>query len=165
MRVRKCCLPRSLSDIGTTLFLSVAVPVTYWFEIFIVMPEFMATNSTWYWMNVALGTFTLFNIGSNMVAVMMCNTSILGEQIERPAKASPKSWKLCAVCEAIAPPRAWHCGTCNVCILKRDHHCMFTGEPVATNSTFVLILMFLFFPKTRLQDAALVITITDTSCG
>lgn len=130
MRVRKFILPRSLSDIGTTLFLAAAVPITFWFELFVVLPEFMATDSVAYFANFILGTFILFNIGSNMMAVMMCNTSILGERITRPANANQKLWKLCATCEAIAPPRSWHCGTCNVCILKRDHHCMFTGKPV-----------------------------------
>lgn len=130
MRVRKFILPRSLSDIGTTLFLAAAVPITFWFELFVVLPEFMATDSVAYFANFILGTFILFNIGSNMMAVMMCNTSILGERIIRPANANQKLWKLCATCEAIAPPRSWHCGTCNVCILKRDHHCMFTGKPV-----------------------------------
>lgn len=37
-------------------------------------------------------------------------------------------WNYCPVCEANAPPRAFHCQTCNRCILKRDHHCMFTGK-------------------------------------
>ena len=27
-------------------------------------------------------------------------------------------WHYCAVCEAVSPPRAWHCAVCGVCILK-----------------------------------------------
>lgn len=26
------------------------------------------------------------------------------------------------------PPRSWHCETCNCCILKLSHHCLFTGN-------------------------------------
>lgn len=153
MRVRKFILPRSLNDIGTTLFLTVAVPITYWFELFIVLPEFMATTSIFYWLNVVLGTFILFNIGSNMVAIMMCNTSILGERITPPANANPKLWKLCMVCEAITPPRAWHCDTCNVCILKRDHHCLFTGKidgRINVIGFVKMLLIEIFFHSHRL---------------
>ena len=30
-------------------------------------------------------------------------------------------WHFCASCEAVSPPRAWHCTICNVCILKRQN--------------------------------------------
>lgn len=51
-------------------------------------------------------------------------------------------WHYCAVCEAIAPPRAWHCSTCNLCILKREHHCMFAGYCVGhfNHRFFILFL-------------------------
>lgn len=128
MRIRQRVLPRSVADMATTLFLTIAVPITYWFELCVVLPAFMATDSLFYYFNLAFGTFLVFNIGGNMVAVMLCNTSILGARVEPPADAERKLWRLCAVCEAMAPPRSWHCETCRVCILKRDHHCMFTGE-------------------------------------
>jgi len=44
-------------------------------------------------------------------------------------------WKLCVVCEAVTPPRAWHCNICNVCVLKREHHCMFVGYCVGHKVT------------------------------
>lgn len=135
MKLRKYFLPRTISDIGTTIFLAIAIPITYWFELWIVMPEFMATNSLFYQFNFIASTYIMFNIMSNMMAVMICNTSIYGERIEPPLRANPKLWKLCAVCETISPPRSFHCSTCNVCILKRDHHCMFTGKE---NSDFLL---------------------------
>jgi palmitoyltransferase len=40
---------------------------------------------------------------------------------------STKGWHICAVCETLSPPRAWHCEICKTCILKREHHCAFTG--------------------------------------
>lgn len=39
--------------------------------------------------------------------------------------APPKSWILCLACKQHCPPRAHHCPVCQVCILKRDHHCYF----------------------------------------
>jgi palmitoyltransferase len=44
-----------------------------------------------------------------------------------PLRFQNNNWKLCVVCEAVTPPRAWHCNVCNICILKREHHCMFVG--------------------------------------
>jgi len=38
-----------------------------------------------------------------------------------------EGWHLCASCETLSPPRAWHCDVCKTCILKREHHCSFTG--------------------------------------
>ena len=53
-----------------------------------------------------------------------------------------EDWHYCAVCEAVAPPRAWHCTTCGLCILKREHHCMFAGYCVGhfNNRYFILFL-------------------------
>lgn len=143
MRIRKKCLPRSVSDIATTIFLTIAIPITYWFELWIVLPEFMNTNSFYYYFNFLFGTFILFNVCSNMVAIMLCNTSIIGQQIDQPTEANKKFWNFCSICETIIPPRAWHCDTCRVCILKRDHHCMFTG--MMNNSFVVFIDFYRFF--------------------
>lgn len=129
MKIRPRPYPKTFSDWGTTLFLALAIPVTYWFELWIVIPTLINTNSLFYTFNFVLGTFILFNVVSNMMALILCNTSIMGQRIVRPAgKANSTLWKFCAVCESITPPRSWHCATCGVCILKRDHHCMFTGK-------------------------------------
>lgn len=128
MKVRSRPFPHSLSDWATTTFLALAIPLTFWFELWIVVPALVPVNSIFYAFNFVLGTFILFNVVSNMMALMLCNTSIVGERIVRPSKASSTLWKFCSVCESVTPPRSWHCSTCRVCILKRDHHCMFTGE-------------------------------------
>lgn len=128
MKIRSRPLPTTWNDWATTLFLAAAIPLTYWFELWIVMPTLFSMTSSFYIFNFLLGTFILFNIVSNMMALMLCNTSIVGEHITRPPKASANLWKFCSACESVAPPRSWHCQTCRVCILKRDHHCMFTGK-------------------------------------
>lgn len=129
MKLRKNFLPRTMGDIAATIFLFIAIPLTYFFELWIVVPEFSNPNDgILYWLHFGLASFVMFNILSNMLAVMVCNTSIVGETINVPAQPNKKLWKLCAVCETVAPPRSWHCNTCKVCILKRDHHCFFTGK-------------------------------------
>lgn len=120
--------PRTINDTFTTLFVITAIPIIYWFELWIVMPAVMTTYSMFHILNLVVGTFIMFNIVGNMVAVMMFNTSIVGEEIVHPPTSSAVLWKYCAVCETVVPPRSRHCTTCSVCILKRDHHCMFTGN-------------------------------------
>lgn len=127
MRLRARPFPKTINDGATTIFLAFAIPLTYWFELWIVTPAVMP-SPLWSTFNFVLGSFILFNVVSNMTAVMLCNTSIIGENIVRPAKANGNLWKFCSICETVTPPRSWHCSTCGVCILKRDHHCMFTGK-------------------------------------
>ena len=43
-------------------------------------------------------------------------------------------WRFCATCEANAPPRSFHCFLCKKCILKRDHHCVFSGNCIGHSS-------------------------------
>nr|XP_022341576.1 palmitoyltransferase ZDHHC22-like [Crassostrea virginica]XP_022341586.1 palmitoyltransferase ZDHHC22-like [Crassostrea virginica] len=38
-----------------------------------------------------------------------------------------QDWVKCTKCDQNVPPRARHCNICERCILKRDHHCLFTG--------------------------------------
>lgn len=137
MRLRNRPLPRTISDSATTLFLAVTVPLTYWFELWILLPEIISTQSAFYCFNFSLGTFVMVGILSNMLAIMMCNTSIVGRKISRPPKANAALWKYCAACESPSPPRAWHCTTCRVCVLKRDHHCMFTGDTDTASALFI----------------------------
>lgn len=128
MRFRSRPFPTTINEWGTTLFLVFVIPLTYWFELWIVGPALMSITSGFYLFNFVLGTFILFNVVGNMIAIMLCNTSIIGERIVRPPRANAQLWKFCTACESITPPRSWHCATCRVCILKRDHHCVFTGQ-------------------------------------
>lgn len=128
MRLRAQPFPKNGGEIATTIFLALVIPLTYYFELWIVLPTVVPNNSTFYCFNFLLGTLILVNVISNMMALMVCNTSIVGEKIVCPPRASANLWKFCAICETITPPRAWHCVTCRVCILKRDHHCVFTGK-------------------------------------
>jgi palmitoyltransferase len=46
----------------------------------------------------------------------------------------------------VSPPRAWHCAVCGVCVLKREHHCMFAGYCVGhfNHRYFILFLAWMW---------------------
>ena len=56
--------------------------------------------------------------------------------------------KYCPICKIIRPRRSKHCYSCQKCIVKYDHHCIFTGNCVGANNhrffVFYLIVQFLF---------------------
>lgn len=147
MIIRKNILPRSIIDALVTTFVFAIIPIVYYFELFIVLPKYYIEWGTWYIFHFILGTFLLFNVCSNLISVMICDTSIKGRLIQHTG--SMQSWKFCSVCETITPPRSWHCNTCNVCILKRDHHCYFTSYCIGhNNQRYFLMLVFHIFIST-----------------
>lgn len=144
MQIRKNILPRTLSDVAATTFLFVMIFVTLWFELFIVIPKIHGFGSFLHIFYATLGVFVTFNIVGNLIALMICDTSIKNQIIQPPSeKAGQKGWHLCTYCESIAPPRSWHCVICGTCILKRDHHCIFSGTCVGFhNHRYFMLLLF-----------------------
>lgn len=146
MRIRSNILPKTIKDGFVTGFVFTIIPLIYYFELFVVLPRYYRQWSASYNVHFFMGTFIMFNICSNLVAIMMCETSIKGKIL--PSELKP-DWRLCTVCEVLAPPRSWHCNICNVCILKRDHHCMFTSCCIGhENHRFFLVFVFYMFAAT-----------------
>ena len=56
--------------------------------------------------------------------------------------------KYCPICKIIRPRRSKHCYSCQKCIVKYDHHCIFTGNCVGASNhrffVFYLTIQFLF---------------------
>lgn len=71
-----------------------------------------------------IGSFFLFNVVGNLYRAITTDTSIYS--LVLPIVLLP-GWKYCSFCEQNAPPRSFHCFTCNRCILKRHNHCLFLG--------------------------------------
>jgi len=93
----------------------------------------------------------MFNIVVNLLHIVLIDTSVFSSSelmtISR-FKTDPtaKDWNLCEKCELVVPPRSWHCDVCNVCMLKRDHHCMFAGNCVGyKNQRYFMIFLLHFF--------------------
>lgn len=142
MKFRKYFLPKNITDAATFVFILIMIPTTYWYEIFVVLPN-TYSGGFWYYFHLICGTFLMIQTTSNLVAILTVDTSIRGEFLSISKKTKSK-WHFCSICETIVPPRAWHCNVCDICILKRDHHCMFTGCCIG-HMNLRYFLMFIFY--------------------
>ena len=41
-----------------------------------------------------------------------------------------RGWTYCTFCQYFKPPQASHCRVCNVCVVNKDHHCVFVNNCV-----------------------------------
>lgn len=143
MKLRRNFLPNNLADWSSFTFIILIIPLFYWFELFIVIPHFYSYSSIWYWTHFIFGTFVMKNLTSNLLAVMFIDTSIFSVSI--PVEKYYNG-KFCMECQLPTPPRSWHCSTCNRCILKRDHHCTFSGCCIGHfNQRFFIMFLSYFF--------------------
>nr|XP_021184076.2 probable palmitoyltransferase ZDHHC24 [Helicoverpa armigera] len=126
--------------IAITLIL---IPAFLYFEICIVLPTVVEQWSLAFFCHLGCASFLLLNIMGNMIYGMFTNTTIKGRNLEGFNK---DEWTLCSVCECLRPPRAWHCNTCDICILKRDHHCTFFACCVGYfNHRYFMMFTFYIF--------------------
>ncbi|KAH1010769.1 probable palmitoyltransferase ZDHHC24 [Dendroctonus ponderosae] len=142
MNIRLDVYPKSWKDACVTAFLLVIIPVIYYFELYVVLPTFYPPWGLAYLFHFAVGHFILFNLCSNLLAIVLIDTSIAGKMLPTDGV----NWHFCSVCETFVPARSYHCPTCNVCILKRDHHCMFTSCCIGHyNHRFFLVFVLYVF--------------------
>lgn len=147
MLFRSNIAPKSFKDGFVTGFVLIIMPIIYYFELFVVLPRYYKQWSIAYNFHFLMGTFILFEVCSNLVAIMLCDTSIKGRIMPTELK---EDCRFCTVCETIAPPRSWHCDVCNVCILKRDHHCVFTSYCIGNDNHrfFLMFVLYMFIATT-----------------
>ncbi|XP_066583972.1 probable palmitoyltransferase ZDHHC24 [Prorops nasuta] len=150
MIIRTKFLPKTFSDFCSMTFVLLIVPLLYWFELWVVLPNLYQYNTWSYYIHFFLGNFLMINIVGNFTYTVLCDTST-GRTIIPVSLASTRDgWRLCTACELLSPPRSWHCPVCDTCILKRDHHCIFTGCCIGhyNHRYFTMFLFYLFAATT-----------------
>lgn len=120
----KDLLPRNRRDRSLFIFMVVGIPFAVLWEGCVVLPNYHTYFSTIVLIHILVSCFIVFNIFGNMYLLKRVDAS--GKQKSLPAILK-QEWRYCHLCELNSPPRSYHCPICNECILKRDHHCMFTG--------------------------------------
>lgn len=141
MILRKNILPRSFLDAACFGFVLLFIPCVYWFELFVVLPSYYSMWSFWYSLHFICGNFVAMNLITNLLAMVVVDTSVKGHVM--PTEMLP-GWRFCPICECIVPPRSWHCDTCQTCILKRDHHCVFSGCCIGHKNSRYFILFLIY---------------------
>jgi len=75
--------------------------------------------------------------------------------------------KWCKTCNILRPPRASHCGTCDVCVDNFDHHCHVTGTCVGKRNLlpFCFFTSFILFSDTFVLGSSSVALISGKVVG
>uniref|UniRef100_A0A914HEI7 Palmitoyltransferase n=1 Tax=Globodera rostochiensis TaxID=31243 RepID=A0A914HEI7_GLORO len=85
-------------------------------------------------LNVYLNALMLIKVGPNSH----------GNILPSVVKAA---FHFCHQCQTNSPPRSFHCPVCDICILRRDHHCSFTASCVGHfNQRYFVAAVFNLWP-------------------
>ena len=61
-----------------------------------------------------------------------------------------QKYKICTTCNIIRPLRTTHCGTCDNCILRLDHHCPWIGTCVGKRNYHYFFFFLIFLNLTQI---------------
>ncbi|XP_070851492.1 probable palmitoyltransferase ZDHHC24 [Drosophila suzukii] len=140
--------PKKKKEQLTMIFVFCVVLAIYYILMEIVLPELSDYGTPIYIFQRVLAVFFASNILSNFVMCILVDSTIdpkcMRDQLERGRHN--EDWHKCDVCRILAPPRASHCNSCDVCVLKRDHHCIVTGCCIghANYRYFFYFVIYLF---------------------
>ncbi|KAK8743669.1 hypothetical protein OTU49_001199, partial [Cherax quadricarinatus] len=121
----KTVLPQNSTDRMLFTFMIVGIPFAAVWLGCVVLPHYHDTINTTVVLHITAAAFIFYNIFHNILLVIRTDAS--GRTSYLPSVLKP-GWRYCAICQVNYPPRSYHCHICDECILKRDHHCKFTGK-------------------------------------
>lgn len=134
-------LPKNLSDCIALGFFAVAILSVFIFEVTVVrdfgerrgyaLVPLHLLAAVWFTINLYTSLYNLFTIDTSTLKLTL------------PSDLRP-GWHFCLSCEANTPPRAYHCNICDRCILRRDHHCIFSGKIFQFLMSFLLFCFIIF---------------------
>ena len=129
-------LPRNQSDWIACVVAFGLIHIVVLYELLIILPYIDGDRTRTFWLHACVGLFLYVNVMTSLVRTMATDTTT--RHMMLPTLLKP-GWRFCSACEANAPPRSAHCWACDVCVLKRDHHCMFTGNCIGyTNQRYFM---------------------------
>lgn len=153
--IRKRFLPQTWGDGVAFLFLILVLPFGYWFTVFVVIPTVVPNSSVSYLLHFIWSTFLLISVVSNFVYLVLtdCSASHAVKQA-----SNQTHWKYCDHCDKETPPRSWHCDICKTCILKRDHHCRFSGCCIGHQNQRFFIMFLAYLSVATLYSTCFILT-------
>ena len=136
-------IPKDTNDKIAAAIMWFAVHLICLFELFVVLPSAHEDKPFEFAKHVIFGLYIYVNVMISLVMVIRCNSSTKNMML--PSVLKP-GWRFCAPCETNSPPRSFHCWNCDICVLRRDHHCIFTGNCIGLHNhrhflTFSVYLM------------------------
>lgn len=115
-------LRRCLEKIQNIATIYVLIPGYFVFQMIVMRPniiQILNMNPFVHYFHTGLSTYCFTNVTGNMMLSMMIDPTL------RKYKGEGT---YCDICKQNRPSRSWHCKTCNACIVRRDHHCVFLAQ-------------------------------------
>lgn len=138
-----------------TLVLIIIPPALFWIDFFLIAQKHMLTDDTHHAFAITWGIILWGSVVAACIMILLTglrdpgiipsveiDTAVLPQLkpgiVLREADSSQTlvsgsySFQLryCTTCKHLRPLRASHCGTCNCCVYRFDHHCYWLGTDV-----------------------------------
>lgn len=125
----------------------ILTPGIFIFQMTVVFPNLVAifeVGIAKQILHISLATFCFINVIGNMIFSIIMDSSL--------KRTISGDGTFCEYCRMLRPAKSWHCRKCNVCILKRDHHCTFIARCIGLHNQRYFIL-FLGYVMTSMAYA------------
>lgn len=124
-----------LSKLNCYSVVFMLVPGTTIFQLNIVYPYLVVKYEAGVakqLMHICLISFCFINVVGNLMLSIFKDSTL-----RRPVVGEGT---YCEYCRMWRPAKSWHCKKCNVCIMKRDHHCFFLARCIGLYNQRYFIL-------------------------